>query len=50
MVPNQGPLGIKEAAFELTLKVIYEHMGNRRDPNTDALRVWQVVTVSVPHV
>lgn len=50
MVQNQGPPGIKEAAFALTLKVIYEHMGNRRDLNTDALRVWQVVTVSVPRV
>ena len=49
MVTNQGPPG-KQSAFEITLMVTYKPMVNRRDVNTDALSVWQVVTLSVPHV
>jgi len=49
MVTNQGPPG-KQSVFEITLMVTYKPMVNRRDVNTDALSVWQVVTLSVPHV
>ena len=50
MVTNQGPPDKKQSPFEITLMVTYKPMVNRRDVNTDALRVWQVVTLSVPHV
>ena len=50
MVTNQGPPGKKQSVFEITLTVTYKPMGNRRVVNPGALRVWQVVTLSVPPV